>query len=505
MSEGSDQSGNLTRQGPEFGLERPRRLTRKQVDYSNSGEGSSRQEIEGEVVVKAEWKRLRECSTEALWGDSASDITERENSCESPSTVGRRTDILIEGVDQLKSQLKQIKMSKREEVSMTELMKMMIDLNAKRDEEVRERDRREKEERVVREKIEKEEQIARERRMEEETRLRMERMKEEAIIREEEREERARIREEKRTEQAMIREEERKAQAEERERKLVLALKETKPIIENVKLPVMEKGTDVESFLELFETALIVAKVPEDKWVARLHTAVDSDTKLLAREAFVNPTTTYEEAKAALTGQQHMSFSAASEAIMTLDDGKVTRMSVRQGAQRVANCLKKACELAPTWGDTHMYGAVAVMRFYMHPEIKTYLDLKGIEKPEDYFRAVDEWQRTHPGKQVWDIKPRSLNDRQSYKQTGINSRRQGECYICRTAECRSRVSADRQPFVKQENVSTPQQQAARHDGAKPMRGGSRLVAELTCFQCHQKGHLAQLSYKEKSKEGSNTS
>ena len=63
MSEGSDQSGNLTTQGQEFGLERPRRITRKQVDYSNSGEGSSRQEIEGEVVVKAEWKRLRECST----------------------------------------------------------------------------------------------------------------------------------------------------------------------------------------------------------------------------------------------------------------------------------------------------------------------------------------------------------------------------------------------------------------------------------------------------------
>ena len=495
MSEGSDQSGNLTRQEPEFGLERPRRLTRKQVDYSNSGEGSSRQEIEGEVVVKAEWKRLRECSTEALWGDSASDITERENSCESPSTVGRRTDILIEGVDQLKSQLKQIKMSKREEVSMTELMKMMIDLNAKRDEEVRERDRREKEERVVREKIEKEEQIARERRMEEETRLRMERMKEEAIIREEEREERARIREEKRTEQAMIREEERKAQAEERERKLVLALKETKPIIENVKLPVMEKGTDVESFLELFETALIVAKVPEDKWVARLHAAVDSDTKLLAKDAFVNPTVTYEEAKAALTGQQHMSFSAASEAIMSLDDGKVTKMSIRQGAQRVANCLKKACELAPTWGDTHMYGAVAVMRYYMHPEIKTYLDLKGIEKPEDYFKAVDEWQRTHPGRQVWDMKTKSFGERQPYRQTGINSRRQGECYICRkpghfAAECRSRVGADRQPFLKQENVTMPLQQPARQDGAKPFRGAPRPVAELTCFQCHQKGHIS---------------
>ena len=275
----------------------------------------------------------------------------------------------------------------------------------------------------------------------------------------------------------------------------MIALRETKPVIENVKLPTMEKGMEIESFLELFEMALIVAKVPEEKWVARLHAAVDSDTKLLAREAFVNPTTTFDEAKAALTGQQHMSFSAASEAMMTLDDGKVTKMTIRQGAQRVANCLKKARDQAPTWAETHFYGAVAIMRFYMHPEVKTYLDLKGIEKPEDYFRAVDEWQRTHPGKHVWDMRAKGLGDRQSYKQGGTNIRRQGECYICRkpghfAAECHSRFGGNRQPFVRQETPGTTQQPIARPEGPKPTRGVTRPGTDLTCFNCHQKGHIS---------------
>ena len=82
------------------------------------------------------------------------------------------------------------------------------------------------------------------------------------------------------------------------------------------------------------------------------------------REVFTNPDASYADAKLALTGQTHMSFSAASEA-MTLDDGKVMKMPIRQGAQRVANFLKKACDSAPTWGETHLYGAVAIIRYFI--------------------------------------------------------------------------------------------------------------------------------------------
>ena len=225
---------------------------------------------------------------------------------------------------------------------------------------------------------------------------------------------------------------------------------------------------DIESFLELFETALTVAKIPEDRWITRLHTALDSDTKLMVREVFLNPDSTFEQAKAALTGQQHMSFSAASEAMMTLDEGKVTRMTIRQGAQRMASFLKKASEQAPTWGETHLYGAVAIMRYYMSPEMKTYLDLKGIGKPEDYFRAVEEWKRTHPGKTIWDLKLKSSFDRQTYRPGGNPNRKQGECYICRkpghfAAECRSRPVGDHHSPAKRHLALHSNQQPTLRD------------------------------------------
>ena len=519
MSEGSEREQKPTthkREPTTSGIERPKRHTRRDVDYSNSGEGgsaTSQQKAEGavlrEVFQQGTLRSIRECSVESLWGGSVSDTTETSD-CWSPKTVERRTGILFQGVNQLREQLQ---MAKQEEMSMQGLLKMMLDMNSKqeqdrqrRDDELRERDLREKEERQkrevrvqeefrIREAREKEERLQRERRMEEETRIRMEKMAEDAKIREEEREERARVREEKRKEEATVREEERRVEAEERERKMVEALKETRPIIESVKIPTMEKGGDIECFLELFETALTVAKVPEEKWLTRLHTALDTETKLLVREVFTNPDAAYADAKLALTGQTHMSFSAASEAMMTLDDGKITKMPIRQGAQRIANYLKNACEKAPTWGDTHLYGAAAIMRYYMSPELKTYLDLKGIEKPDEYFRSVDEWKRTHPGRTVWDTKLKNTFERQTYRPGGYTNRKQGECYLCRkpghfAAECRSRTSAERPPFFRQETPGATQQHPVKTEGQKPSRGVQRSMGEVTCFNCHQKGHIS---------------
>ena len=276
-------------------LHRPRRATRKALTYTESpAKAGSEEKIAGDGTMERgaeRWLVRREIgereargqSIESIWGGSASDSTDTLE-CWSPRTVERRTGVLLEGVKQLKTQIQQIQMAKKEEMSMGDLLKMMMEINSKQDAE---RDKREE-------------------RMAEESRHRIEKMAEDARIREEEREERALVREEKRIEEARLREEDRRVQAEERERKMVVALKETRPIVESVKLPTMEKGMDIESFLELFQTALTVAKIPEDKWITRLHMALDSDTKLLVREVFLNPDSTFEEAKLALTGQTHI-------------------------------------------------------------------------------------------------------------------------------------------------------------------------------------------------------
>ena len=490
MSEGSEKEQKLTKHNKESttgGAGRTRRLTRREIDYSNSGEGSSgtsQQQAQGAVKTEPAkqgiLRSIRESSLESVWGDSASDITNTSDLW-SPHTVERRTGILFEGVNQLREQLQ---MAKQEEMSMQGLLKLMFDMNNKQEQDRQRRDEELKEER-----------IERERRMEEDSRIRMEKIAEDARIREEEREERAKVREEKRKEEARLREEDRAIQAAERERKMIEALREARPVVETVKIPTMEKGADIECFLELFETALTVAKIPEGKWLTRLHTALDMDTKLLVREVFTNADATYADAKLALTGQTHMSFSAASEAMMTMDDGRISKMPIRQGAQRVANYLKKACEKAPAWGDTHLYGATAIMRYYMCPELKTYLDLKGIETPDDYFRSVEEWKRTHTGKNIWDSKLKSSFEKQPFRSGGYNYRKQGECYLCRkpghfAAECCSRAPAERPPLSRQETPPMTQQYPSKTEGLKPSRGVQRPLGEVTCFNCHQKGHIS---------------
>ena len=266
--------------------DRPKRVTRKALDYKESPivvesdegeettEGTSEGAVERVLVNRRGTKGLWDEPSERDCNDTASDLTVKSD-CWSPQTVEHRTGVLFEGLQEVKSQLRQRRMAEREELGVNDLIKLMMEMNSKQEVEREKRDKR----------------------LAEESRVRMEKMAEDARIREEEREERALVREQKRVEEAKLREEERKVQAEERELKMVVALKETRPVIESAKLPTMEKGTDIESFLELFETALTVAKIPEDKWLPRLHTALDSETKLLVRDVFTNPDASFDDAK----------------------------------------------------------------------------------------------------------------------------------------------------------------------------------------------------------------
>ena len=189
MSEGSDQEDKPIIHGTNLTtncLERPRRATRREVDYRNSGEGGSRQESEGEAFNRGAFRRIRQCSTETLWGGSASDTTETGD-CWSPKTVERRTGILFDGVDQLKTQLRQLKMAKKEEMSVQGLLQIMLEMNNKQEQERQTRELKLAEEAREREVRDREEMLQRERRMEEDSRIRMEKMADEARIREEER------------------------------------------------------------------------------------------------------------------------------------------------------------------------------------------------------------------------------------------------------------------------------------------------------------------------------
>ena len=226
----------------------------------------------------------------------------------------------------------------------------------------------------------------------------------------------------------------REERAEQRETKLLIALKEAQPVVpqtvhlDNTKLPTMSKGEDVELFIELFETALTVGGVPEGKWVAKLHAALDTDTKLAIKGTITNPDSTYVEIKQALVGQSHLTFTAASEAIMTLDQGSVTKMPMRQGIQKLTRLFEKATAEATSIREDCLYSAVAVARYSLNPEAKQYIDIKGTFDCDNFCRSIEEWQRTHMGKSVWEYKQKTFGDKQSAMFTP--GRKTGSCYHC---------------------------------------------------------------------------
>ena len=145
---------------------------------------------------------------------------------------------------------------------------------------------------------------------------------------------------------------------------------------------------------------------------------------------------------------------------MTLYEGKLTKLSMMQSMQRLARLLEKATAEATSIRETCLYGAVAIARYFLQPDIKQYVDVKGSFDNDGFCRAIEEWQRTHSGTQVWDYRQRTPIDKQ---QARFNpGRKQGSCYHCGKGchfayECRSRLAGDR-PAVQQPEAPPPTKQ-----------------------------------------------
>ena len=233
MSEGSDVEYKptkqqlralvVTRKGRPAGntrtagkADRPVRSNRGPTDYkeviiTDSEEESVSEQTEGVV----DWEGVQRVIPERLWvdeSDTTSTLTTRTSPCWSPGTTQQKTESILSSLIELHSNLQTATMAKPAETGVSELMKMMLEMNAARDKRDAERE-------------------------------------EQRLEREERRERR---------------EQELREEAEQREIKLLLALKVAQPAVpqtvhlDNTKLPTMSKGEDVELFVELFETALTV-------------------------------------------------------------------------------------------------------------------------------------------------------------------------------------------------------------------------------------------------------
>ena len=268
MSRGldSDYKPTLPIQKPKQpATDRPKRNSRKQVNYTEpvitldeeaDQPGTSKAQLVNTTPGERYSKGARE--VRALLTESVCGSSDRSE-CWSPDTVQARTKVLSDGIEELKLQLGNIRMVKKEELSVTDLMAMMLEMSRKDKEDARKREE-EREERA----IEREEKRLREQADREDERRKQEEEREEKRLqnrkdREEERRREDNIREERRIE----REERDKQVAAEREVQLLATLKAAQPTVpqtvhlDSTKLPVMCKGEDIELFLELFESALV--------------------------------------------------------------------------------------------------------------------------------------------------------------------------------------------------------------------------------------------------------
>ena len=187
---------------------------------------------------------------------------------------------------------------------------------------------------------------------------------------------------------------------------------------------------------------------------------------------------------------------------MTLDQGGITKLPIRQAVRKLTHLFEKATTEATNVREACIYSAVAVARYALTADAKLYMDIKGTFDGDGFCRSLDEWQKTHPGKQVWEHKARQPVDRTPSRVPG---RRQGSCFHCGkqghfASECRSRLAGSRPAYQQQEGVPPPSQpfytkqepqmpMIPRPEVPRPARG-ERDMSKVTCFHCRQQGHIS---------------
>ena len=144
------------------------------------------------------------------------------------------------------------------------------------------------------------------------------------------------------------------------------------------------------------QAALKDYNIPQAQWKAKVHNALDTPTKLRVRDTITNHDSTYDELKTALLGCSSLSFSHASDTIMTGDRGSIFSLPPRQAFQRWQNLLERLTLEATDIKSACAYMAEALLRYNCTLDLKTYIDTKGEYERDIFGRNVEEWLATRP-------------------------------------------------------------------------------------------------------------
>ena len=392
---------------------RPKRATRAITSYAEKVVVITSDEEESDSNSTASTgdrrERLPSLDIERETSVTDSVSTPKSEAYWSPYTVKTKTDNLITGLADLQTHLRDTRMAREGETSLAEVLKMMMQMNAS-----------DKEERQKRDDEREQQQLAREEK-------RLKDLKD--------RENERRIEEERREERRELREQKFREETEEREAKLLLALKEAQPMvpqtvhISGTKLPKMTEGEDLTTFIELLEAVMEDNHIPRDQWKAKVHAALDTTTKLKVRDTITNPDATYAELKVALLGCGDLSFSHASETLMTGERGDILAVPIRQAIQRWQRVIERMTTEATTIKEACSYIAVAVAHYNTNLDLKTYLDMKGDFSKDLFCRNIDEWLATKQSGVKWAKRGDNsfMGNRQTTGRPSQQGRPRGDC------------------------------------------------------------------------------
>jgi len=165
---------------------------------------------------------------------------------------------------------------------------------------------------------------------------------------------------------------------------------------QTVRLPTLQDGGDVETFITSFETTLRLAEIPRRLWKRELVTHIPMDAITRVSEVANERDSTYEEVLGALRGSVALSFGSAAEDFFSGEKGRVYELDVRPSLSRLKHLVKAIAGDALSIDEVAEKIAVAAARDHLVPPLRTIIDTGMRFQYKQFVESCEQWAKAQP-------------------------------------------------------------------------------------------------------------